>query len=300
MDDAVEYLKIAGRLHPDNRVQLRNSYVVPDPPTRVVRQSELSATALDGAGTVLGRWFLTMRPYSDDSSTFSIRGTIPLPKSTAVVEIWRDSGRSELIRLIVVTLPDSSPDVSIVDSPVRTAEGRVTVRWEARGEPAPVEYRVHYSHDDGETWLPVSHRLAATEFEVDVEQLPGGRRCRVRVRATNGVRSSEAVSRPFRVAVKACQAIIQQPLDGADIDTEVSLLGNGWYLEEREPELQALRWESDRDGPLGDGRGVLGSLSPGEHRITLTAGTEERAGTASVHITVREPRPSGGPDGEHD
>jgi hypothetical protein len=123
---------------------------------------------------------------------------------------------------------------------------------------------------------------------VDVEQLPGGERCRIRVRATNGVRSSEAVSPAFSVSVKACQAIIQQPIDGGTVAAEVSLLGNGWYLEERQPELWALQWASDRDGPLGEGRGVFARLSPGEHVISLTAGTDKRAATASVRITVRE------------
>lgn len=284
----ISYLMLAGRLHPDNRVQLRHSYVVTDRPSTTARRSELSAEVLDREGTVLGRWPVAMKAYSSGSGNIAIRGAVPLPAGAERVALWRDSGHGQPIRLTVVELPEASPEVSFEGSPSRSAEGRVLLRWRATGEPEPVEYRVHFSHD-GRSWLPVSRRLVSSEMEIDLDRLPGGDECRFRVRATNGVRSGEAVSRAFRLAIKPCQALIQQPIDGTEVAGEVTLDGNGWWMEEGRAEVEALRWESDRDGPVGEGRGLVVTLTPGPHTITLRAGSGDRVGDATVQVTVVSP-----------
>ncbi|WP_396913376.1 hypothetical protein [Mycolicibacterium sp.] len=289
MREDIQYLKLAGRLYPDNRLALRPAYTTTQPPVRIAEHGEITAETLTADGTLLGRWSLTARPYSSESAlTLAVRGTIPLPQNTASILIWRDTDAVQPIRIGTLELPDSSPDVVWTSTPTRGAQGKITVRWESNGDPPPIEYRVHYSHDDGATWLPVSLRLTSTEHTVDLDELPGGDQCRLRVQATNGARSSEAVSAPFLVAVKPCVAIIQNPLDDTDVDSTVSLIGNGWHLESHAPEVEALRWESDIDGHLGDGTGIQATLTPGRHTITLTAGAADRRGTSSITITVRE------------
>lgn len=288
-----QYLKLAGRLYPDNHLALRPAYTTTRPPTRTAEHSEITAEAITADGTVLGRWPLTARPYSSDSAlTLAVRGTIPLSADTVRIALYRDSNARRPVRIGILDIPESVPEVSWLDDAIRATDGPITVRWEAHGNPPPIEYRVHYSHDDSATWLPVSLRLTTTEHTVDLDGLPGGDRCRLRVQASNGGCSSEAVTAPFRVVIKPCLAIIQRPLDGAEVDSPVSLLGNGWRLESNEPELEALHWESDIDGPLGEGTGIQVTLSPGPHTITLTAGAEERRGTSTIAIRVGGDQPA--------
>lgn len=64
--------------------------------------------------------------------------------------------------------------------------------------------------------------------------------------------------------------------------------GQGYYLEEREPEFELLEWSSSLSGPLGHGSLLeLSDLSPGSHEITLTVGREGRVGTTRVMLQVR-------------
>jgi hypothetical protein len=75
--------------------------------------------------------------------------------------------------------------------------------------------------------------------------------------------------------------MIFAPQDGATFAPgQLGVLhGQGLYLEENKPETEALAWTSSEDGDIGTGMTVqMAKLSPGAHRITLTAGTGERAG----------------------
>ena len=55
--------------------------------------------------------------------------------------------------------------------------------------------------------------------------------------ASNGLRASRVESGPFRVREKPCAAVILRPVDGEKLTPNVVLVGNGWWREERRPEL---------------------------------------------------------------
>jgi chitinase len=84
--------------------------------------------------------------------------------------------------------------------------------------------------------------------------------------------------------------MILSPEDGATFapDETINLQGQGLYLEENQPETEALVWTSSKDGELGTGTIVDNPrLSPGSHHITLIAGTGERAGKSTISIQIR-------------
>ncbi len=291
----VPFLRIFGRVGPDNRLVLRPCYLIERPRDgRSRRPPVLIAEVLGADGDVLVRTPLSTRSYCVEGSgdaTLAVRGSVPLPPEAARIVILRpDSSGRDPIAISELEVPETAPAVRIAKAPAGAAEGCQVVAWEADGDPPPVEYRVSYSHDDGRTWLPVGRRTTSREALFDVDELPGGELCRIAVRATNGIRSARAVSDPFRVAPKACRALIQLPLDGQRLDgQDVVLAGNGWWLEDARPELERLSWCSDRDGELGRGQTVRTTLSPGEHRLVLTAGDGERAGEEAVTVHVAAP-----------
>ncbi len=288
----VPFLRIFGRLRADNRLVLRPGYLIDEPREREpARPATLIAEVLGADDGVLVRLPLSVSRYCGSRSlgeTLAVRGSVPLPEEAARVVVSRpdNSGRAPII-VADLQVPSTAPDIRILDEPNGVAEGRQVVTWHAEGDPAPVEYMVSYSHDDGLTWQPVGQRTLDLEAVLDVDDLPGGERCKIAVLATNGMRSKTAVSQPFQVVPKPCRALIQQPLDGERLTQhELLLVGNGWWLEDSRPELEQLAWCSDQEGELGRGSTVRARLSPGRHTLTLRAGEGDRVGEASVTVDV--------------
>lgn len=280
-------LRIFGRLHADNRLTLRAGYTLDRlQPPRSTEPTDLYAEVHDAEGTVLLREPVMTKPYSEGSD-LAVRGSVTLPDQAAHVVLLRtDSSGLPPVEVARLDVPPSAPDVRLDEAPTGDVEGTQRIAWSADGDPAPVEYLVDYSHDNGETWLPIGERTTAMETSVDLDAMPGGERCRVSVTATNGVRSQTVVSNPFRIQPKPCRALIHHPIDGTTVPSELLLRGNGWWLEESRPETESIVWTSDVDGELGRGMVIPVQLTTGHHRLTLTAGTHERRGTESVEIDV--------------
>lgn len=90
------------------------------------------------------------------------------------------------------------------------------------------------------------------------------------------------------VADQPPTAIIDSPRDGERvIGPSVLLAGKALDPEEGELPDSALSWSSDRDGAVGTGTRALALLTPGPHRLTLTAvDRAKNTATAQISITV--------------
>lgn len=291
---AVQYLQLIGRLHADNHLVLRPGYLTERPlPSQATDPTTLFAE-IRSQDRPLVRAPLAVFGYCGRSdSALAVRGTVPLPDAADNMRIVRSERDRDDVVIADIEVPSTGPELEIIDVPRGAVTGSHLIRWRAAGEPPPTEFRIRYSHDDGRAWIPVLLRTTSLSASVDVDDLPGGDRCKVAVVATNGVRSTTVQSEPFQVPVKPCRPLIQKPSSDAELSTEeVELLGNGWWLEESTPELDQLSWRSDVDGELGRGRLLRARLSPGRHVLTLTAGAGERAGSSSVIVQISpQPQP---------
>jgi hypothetical protein len=295
MPAATRFLRLRGRIGPGGTLQLRPGYLVS---RRRVLSSRgpwhVIAEVRSRGGDLLSRTPVVVRSYCADgsktgpSAALAIFVEVPIVDNAALIEILRlDPSGREPVRLATLRIADTAPRIEIVDAPCGQASGRQILRWSADGDPPPVQFRVRYSNDDGQRWQAMVRPTTERQVEVNLDEFPGGERCRIAVLATNGTRSQEAISEPFAVRVKPCQPMIQSPPPGARLATgDTVLIGNGWWLETMRPELDALVWTSDRQGELGRGRTVHVSLTPGHHRITLRAGSDARAGETTVEIDV--------------
>jgi hypothetical protein len=288
-DYRVSYLVFNGSVYPDNHFVYRSSYRSDNSTLyRREQQGPVVAELLDGAGNLLLRHPLAAREYcldGESSSALHVRGAVPFAEGTRLIRVLRDGARVFELRV-----SDAAPDVRTRWQPPRQVEGRQTISWETRhAEGLPVQSFLRYSHDNGERWERITPTRPEESVEIDFDRLPGGDQCRLAIVASDGVNTTTVETEPFRVPVKPCRALITAPSDGTNIEPgqEVTLQGQGFYLEENEPESQQLTWSSSRDGELGTGRiVVVPRLSPGEHQITLTAGSGERAGTAMLTLYV--------------
>lgn len=284
-----QYLRLIGRLYPDNRLVLKPGYLTDNPRNaREDPSSPLIAEMYDKQEKLLLRYRLSATPYCTEGQIYpvlAVRGKIPFPTATRTVRFYRDG-----VLIHEINVSEAGPDIRLTWEPPQSVRGKQTISWIGEHpESQPLQYFLRYTHNDGKTWVRVGLRTDETKQQVDFDELPGGDRCRVGVVATDGVNTVIAESKSFSVPIKSCEAIILAPEDGATFapDEMVLLRGQGFYLEENRAETEALVWTSSKDGELGRGMTVqIPRLSPGTHRITLTASTGERAGEATVSIQI--------------
>jgi hypothetical protein len=85
------------------------------------------------------------------------------------------------------------------------------VRWEASDpDSETLNYSLSISSDGGETWLPLDINLIETKFVLGTALLPESTSYLIKVRATDGVNTSEDVSDE----VFTITAMTRQPLPG--------------------------------------------------------------------------------------
>ena len=279
-------IRLSGRLNAEGHLTLRPAFPTAIPPERWRQETLVYVVeVLDAQGRPLVRVPLSASRTCETAST-SLRGSVDLPDGAARLDVLylAGSGREPIV-LASEPIPERAPEIRLLAVPKGEVKGQFTLTWEAKGDVAPVRYFVDYS-PGRETWEPLSLSVKEPRITVDFDSLAGGTACRLAVTASNGLRATRVETRPFSVREKPCAAVILRPVDGEELTSDVVLVGNGWWREERRPELQELTWTSDVQGELGRGRQVAVHLEPGTHQITLRAGTGERAGEQSVRIHV--------------
>jgi hypothetical protein len=289
------FLTVVGLVTPDDEVQLFPGFSTlsahragPD------RESPYEVELLGRGDVVLGRRRVAIQQicYDGDAARghVALMGKVPIPDGTVALRILR-----EKTVLLLRELPAEAPEVRLTwRPPDRPDYGQQTIAWEA-DHPAGAELNfivVYDARDDG-SWQPLSLVTTSMSHEVDFARLPGGPRCRIGVLASDGLNTVQATSEPFSLPPRPCQPFIIAPLDGDRVaeGTTVVLQGQGYWLEEDRPETEQLEWSSSLDGRLGAGPTLPVVLRRGEHAITLTAGSAERASSTAVLVTVGESSP---------
>jgi hypothetical protein len=285
--ELTRFLTVSGILLPDNRLLLEPGFVTDDPadPTGDGEESILAEVVGEAESTLLRHRLATARFVGDAEplAEQAVLGKIPLPVGARSIRFLRDG-----ILIHELVLPQAEPEVTLDWEPGDRPIGRQTVKWSASDRDGlPLRFIAGYSNDAGETWRPLGLPTTETSLEVDFDALPGGNG-RLAVLATNGGRTTRAVSTAFRLPIRPCQALILSPESGSTVASgqDVQLHGQGYYLEEARPEVEQLAWESSIDGELGSGPFLAVPLSDGTHEITLHAGAGRRRGSTTKELIV--------------
>ena len=201
----------------------------------------------------LGPWgFLRALPWDARATSLVLRS------GDRVLAEQRASGNAPTVRVL-------TPGEGVDWGGVR----RVT--WEASdADGDALVFAVQYSSDGGRTWTPLAIDESGASPTVDADLLAGSRDCLVRVLASDGFRTTVALSAVFGVERHQPTAqIVGEPLvqpsgqvlmEGVATDADDGIVGD-----------ERLVWSSDRAGALGVGPTlVTPPLTAGLHRITLT------------------------------
>jgi len=264
--------------------------LLPDDATLPVIEGTYRVEIQNRLGTALASAKLGVINFSEGQGGL-LAAFVPLPDESARVVVKDPEGNIVAERSVSA----NAPEVTLIHpngGEMWPATGRQTIIWNGRDADGDVlTYAVQYSQDGGMTWRTIASELTEPQFEVDVSNLPGSEKAKVRVIATDGVNTSRDTSdATFTVEPKPPFVLILAPENDFlfPVGQRIRLEGTASDLEDGVLPDSALQWSSDKDGPLGAGRILdLNRLSPGLHTITLSAhDSDGREGRASITVRV--------------
>jgi hypothetical protein len=286
---------VRGRVYLDGTAELDTLYQFvsegPFPPSN--RAGDYCLDFLSGSGSVLGSNCFQVSfvaPESGEATdTAPFTFVLPAPALTKQLVLRYDTA----VLAERVASPHA-PELTIVapESGERVMS-TATFSWSASDEDGDdLRFAVFYSHDSGDTWLPVAFDIQGNGLQVDSAWLAGGPNAQIRVLASDGFNTITAYSEPFGVSRKVPHVQIGSPANKAIVHPmeAIVLTGHADDLEDGMLEDSALTWTSDRQGFLGSGSQLILpglTLDPGVHEITLTAtDSDGQRGMASVTTFV--------------
>lgn len=211
---------------------------------------------------------------------------VPWSQNAARIEVWSEAGK-----LAERALSPAAPTIQLTapaPGAVWSADGTYAVQWSSGDTDGDgLTFDVSYSKDNGSTWQVIATRLRGNRLDVGADALAGSTQARVRVHASDGVRTRESTSGAFTVEKKRPMAAIVAPEPGGvfPIGRPVELAGMAQDPEDGPLAGARLAWSSSRDGALGSGESLTVNLSRGAHVLTLQA-TDSEGGIGFASTTI--------------
>lgn len=251
------------------------------------KTGDLSVSLLDASGEVLVTYNFTAHAI-ENSTTVAFDEFVPWRAGTKQIVLKRDAAV-----LAQRAVSAHKPSVKVTrPRPGETWGEKATIQWQAVDvDKDSLTYSVYYNSGLDNRWVPIASDITATSATVNTALLVGSSKARVKVRATDGVNTTEAVSAgSFTVPAHAPLVVILDSRPGKSVSSQGAQF-TGVAYDPRDGVLPptSLKWVSDRDGNLGSGgRITTKPLSSGAHVITLTAtDSQGRVGTAKVKVMVK-------------
>lgn len=255
--------------------------------------------AVDASGNVLASQALTPQfvvlsnpPVTVDWAPFD--GVIRLAPNTAKFQIVS----AGVVKFEEVVNP-TDPHVSGVTPTITgtTLAGVQDIRWHSTPNGStPLQYLVEYNPDPLHKpldWMVLASDIDSPSWSEDFADLAGGNRAKLRVTATDGIRSATAESQEFKVAFKAPEVYIDDVDPTHPAGTDLELNGEAFDVQDDVVADSRLLWRSSISGVLGSGGQIVARALPaGKHVITLSATNSVGLTTVdSVTIDVLAPPP---------
>lgn len=251
----------------------------------VAANSELLFERRFDLAPVVPTW-LTDTLGAPDAASGWFYEIVPWAANAARVEMWSETGK-----LAERSLSPSAPVVQVTApsaGAVWSADGTYAIQWTASdADGDALTFDVSFSKDGGVTWQVIATRLRGNRLDVGADALAGTSQARIRVYASDGLRTRESASGAFTIEKKRPQAVIAAPESGGafPVGRLVELAGAGHDAEDGPLTGARLAWSSSRDGALGTGESLTVNVSRGVHEITLRA-TDSDGGVGIATATI--------------
>ncbi len=245
-----------------------------------------SCTLLDATGTLLARIF-----FEPDFTTFDpypVNLKIPFTEVASSIQIQKGN-----LVLFERTIGPAYPTVEVLSPNGGYFEDpNIPVQWvsdDADGD--LLSHDVYASSDNGITWFPAALGVVSMDsIPMDTSHAPGGNLWRVKVTATDGFHTTEAISATFSTPTKPPIVMIESPEPNTAIleGQEIYFSGSACDPEQGVIDPNTLLWESTLSGSLYTGPSFRATLPAGEHVVYLEAKDNEGKITREFRtITVK-------------
>ena len=150
----------------------------------------------------------------------------------------------------------------------------INLAWTATDADGDTMYfTVLYSADGGVNWETVEENLTAQSTSIDRIDLQASTSAMFRVLATDGIHTTVATSKPFKLAARKPTVSIGSPPAGSAYvkGQTVAFSVDAYDPDAGESTDQNIAWSSSIDGALGTGANLaVTKLSVGNHTVTVT------------------------------
>lgn len=283
-------LVISGSINSSGIATLRPFYLTKTGFAKGLGSSgDFSATLLDGAGKSLSTYHFNVQAI-EHSSSFMFSEFVPWNAATKQIVLKRKQ------TILAKRLVSPHKPVVRVTRPIAGESwgAKATITWQATdADKDHLSYTVLYNTGTNQRWVPIATDVAGLSATVDTRLLVGSNKARIRVRATDGVNTTEADSAgAFSVPAQPPLVNILGISNGQVVSGKKVTAFTGTAYDPHDGMLPAtgLTWASNRDGVIGIGRHIttLKPLSSGVHVITLAAtNSQGHVGSKAVRVVAK-------------
>jgi hypothetical protein len=201
LESPQNFLVVSGLVNKSNSVELKNFYLIDEGVEEEIQPGDYSLKLLDANNNVLfdqnfGVSFTMLSDPPIDLNTTGFAFVLPFPEGTHKIRI-DFNGLTRAERLVSANAPTTS-----IVSPAGGEEwsSEHLVQWNASDvDGDKLSFVLQYSADDGVTWNPIAIDLNEESYELNAGYLPPADDYKLKVIATDGVLTGEAVSNTFIV-----------------------------------------------------------------------------------------------------
>jgi ligand-binding sensor domain-containing protein len=286
---ASQSLRIDGNINLAGQVDISLSYLSPnmnsltsDDPFGSYHLVLLSSTNQALLDQTFDLGFQSTHGDPITSARFNLH--VPFPDGTVKVEI-----RFNNQTLWSQSVSAHAPSVSFTspNGGSFAADGSLPVGWTASdADNDPLSFYLEYSPDGGATWQPVALHLTGSSYSWAPGFSPASTTARLRITASDGFNTAQAVSSAFTLTARPPVAVIRDPQNGASfLEGEAIHLDGGSYTSSG---LDQGTFSWLRDGaPLGAGQTITDTTASfGTHTYTLNVSDHSLTGTAAITVSV--------------
>lgn len=286
------YLRVSGRLYPDNRLILRPSYLSENPRDSVDEKESPLKIELYGTQGLLLRWGARLtRPLRDLSpgareapEFLSVRAKVPYhPDTREIVFLHND------IELLRIQVPKHKPSFAGKIKTEKKGDDYI-IQWKTtHPEKVKTYYHVRMSADRGKTWARLASRLAKPRVRVKRDSLSGGKNCLIEVVAYDGVNTVSARTKvpdapPVRLNVEILSPLPSKTpaIPPIELHAYAAVRGRGGRLAQGIEYVWTANDEKIATGP----NGIWIAPRPGKYKIIVHAHFGKLTGEAMTTIRV--------------
>jgi hypothetical protein len=162
-------------------------------------------------------------------------------------------------------------NVALVNPP-NPVTGSVTLAWQASDADGDrLTFDLHYSRDDGVTFVPVQMGVSGSSATVDTAGLGGSATARFKVTASDGANEASAVSPAYTMAAKPPAVFILTPEDGVQLEFGQIFNLTAEAHDPQDGSQVSYSWATRVATFASGDRVTVGSIGTGANVITVTA-----------------------------